>query len=294
MTMVAGATVALFPDAGPLITLAYADALDLLRKPGWPIMLVDMVLHEVTRNETPTSARIAAWARCGGVAVVKTKVFRHHTQSQAQAQAQTVSPVRKAHLGELAVQEAMNGFGLDAGRTGVFLFEDHKIARASFLLPDNCRKVSTRAYLLFLEQRGLIESAAGIERARVHRRVDAQRQARDRGDAGLRKGPGETACRLFPLGRRVAAADHGDAAVQLRQVERAGAQQVEHQRRVFDLEQRCRVAGIAQGHDAPGGARGVRALQPVAGLLQLRGEAFGHLLQRPRLRVRGHVQQRFA
>jgi len=47
--------------------------------------------------------------------------------------------------------------------TGVFLFEDHRIACASFLLPDNCRKVSTRAFLTFLAQRGLIESAADIE-----------------------------------------------------------------------------------------------------------------------------------
>jgi hypothetical protein len=44
------------PDAGPLITPAYADALDLLLTPGWPVLLVDMVLHEVTRNATPTSA----------------------------------------------------------------------------------------------------------------------------------------------------------------------------------------------------------------------------------------------
>lgn len=53
--------------------------------------------------------------------------------------------------------------------TGVFLFEDHKIARASFLVPDNCRKVSTRAFLAFLEQQGWIESAAEIERRAVQR-----------------------------------------------------------------------------------------------------------------------------
>jgi hypothetical protein len=28
------------PDAGPLITLAYADSLDLLLKPGWPVEIV--------------------------------------------------------------------------------------------------------------------------------------------------------------------------------------------------------------------------------------------------------------
>ncbi len=71
---------------------------------------------------------------------------------------------RKAHLGELAIQEVMNSFALsDPPKTGVFLFEDHKIARASFLLPDNCRKVSTRAFLLFLEQKGWVESAVDIE-----------------------------------------------------------------------------------------------------------------------------------
>lgn len=80
--------VILFPDAGPLITLANGDALDLLLKPGWTVSLVDMVLHEVTRNRTPTSLEIDAW-------------------------------------------------------------------------------VSNRAYLLFLEEKGLIESAAEIERKAV-------------------------------------------------------------------------------------------------------------------------------
>ena len=52
-------------------------------------------------------------------------------------------------------------------QTGVFLFEDHKIARASFLLPDCCRKVSTRAFLLFLEQEKLIPSSVEIERRAI-------------------------------------------------------------------------------------------------------------------------------
>ncbi len=155
------ANTTLLPDAGPLITLAYANALDLLLAPGWPVELVDMVLHEVTRNQTPTSERIAAWAskHCGPV--LETKVFRHYTQADKTA------PARRPNLGELAIQEAMNDLSLDDRRIGVFLFEDHKIARASFLVPDNCRKVSTRAYLMFLEQQGLIDSAAQIERAAI-------------------------------------------------------------------------------------------------------------------------------
>ena len=158
--------VTLLPDAEPLITLAYADALDLLLKPEWPVRLVDMVLHEVTRNETPTSKRIAAWIRESGLPpVIETNICRHYIESQTSAA--STPHARKPNLGELAIQEAMSAFGLAPRQTGVFLFEDHKIARASFLLPDNCRKVSTRAFLLFLEQHGLIDSAADIERRAV-------------------------------------------------------------------------------------------------------------------------------
>lgn len=152
------------PDAGPLITLAYADALDLLLKPGWPVLLVDMVLHEVTRNATPTSARIAAWAADRSIKIEATRTFAHY---QA-ARVDSGTEVRKSNLGEIAVQEAMNAVALAApGTTGVFLFEDHRITRVSFLLPDSCRKVSTRAWLLFLEGKGWIDSAADIERTAI-------------------------------------------------------------------------------------------------------------------------------
>ena len=163
------ANVVLLPDAGPLITLAYADALDLLFKPGWPIVLVDMVLHEVTRNQTPTSEKLAQWAAAGQVSIRTTRTFRHHQQMLAANPA----AARTANLGELAIQETMNDFALkeptpgQPQQTGVFLFEDHKIARVSFLLPDNCRKISTRAYLLFLEQQGWLASAADIERRAI-------------------------------------------------------------------------------------------------------------------------------
>lgn len=158
------ASVALLPDAGPLITLAYADALDLLFKPGWPLVLVDMVLHEVTRNQTPTSETLSNWVKANKVSIRTTRTFQHYQQTLA-AEAM---PARKSNLGELAIQETMNDFALDQPqKTGVFLFEDHKIARASFLVPDNCRKISTRAYLLFLEQKGWLASAAEIERRAI-------------------------------------------------------------------------------------------------------------------------------
>jgi len=158
------ADVVLLPDAGPLITLAYADSLDLLFRPGWTVALVDMVLHEVTRNQTPTSEKLARWAEIHKLPVLPTKISQRYQQNLS---ANVVAP-RKSNLGELAIQEAMNDFALESPpKTGVFLFEDHKIARASFLVPDNCRKVSTRAFLLFLEQKGWLESATEIERKAI-------------------------------------------------------------------------------------------------------------------------------
>ena len=150
--------VVLLPDAGPLITLAYADALDVLFRPGWSVTVVDMVLHEVTRNQTPTSEKLALWAKSNKLSVRTTKTFQHYQRTLGTSS-------RKSNLGELAIQEAMNEIALEQPpKTGVFLFEDHKIARASFHLPHNCRKVSTRAFLIFLEEKGWLESAAEIER----------------------------------------------------------------------------------------------------------------------------------
>ena len=158
-----GTTVTVLPDAGPLITLAYADALDLLLRPGWQVALVDMVLEEVTGNATPTSERIASWVTGHRLAVLPTKVFEHYKKAVGAA-----APIRKSSLRELAIQETMNGFALHyPPKTGVFLFEDHKISRASFLLPDSCRKVSTRAFLLFLEHEKLIPSSVEIERRAI-------------------------------------------------------------------------------------------------------------------------------
>ena len=150
----------MLPDAGPLITLAYAEALDLLFKPGWAVQLVDMVLHEVTRNATPTSQSLGAWASRHRLQILTTRTFEHHSRMAVNA----TSAPRKSTLGELAVQEVMGSFALTTPSTpGVFLFEDHKIARASFLLPESCQKVSARAFLLFLEQQGLIPSAAEVQ-----------------------------------------------------------------------------------------------------------------------------------
>ncbi|MEX0588550.1 MAG: hypothetical protein WD136_04770 [Cyanobium sp.] len=151
----------LIPDAGPWITLAYADALDLLLKPDWPLAMVDMVLEELTRSQTPTSQQIGSWVTGHRIPVLSTEVCRK------------AAGRRQRHLGEMAIQETMQALAMDEPpRRGVFLFEDHKIARATFLLPPGCLKVTTRAWLLYLERQGWLDSAVAIER----RAIEAGRQ----------------------------------------------------------------------------------------------------------------------
>ena len=146
------------------MTLAYADALALLFKPNWAVQIVDMVLHEVTRHLTPTSAKLGQFVREAKIPIVATELFKRHQTNLKN----DPSGVSTANLGELAIQEAMTTIAMARpAPTAVFLFEDHKIARANFIVPSNCRKISTRAYLQFLEQKGWLESASAIERSAI-------------------------------------------------------------------------------------------------------------------------------
>ena len=123
------------PDAGPLITLAYAGRLDLLLRPGWPLRLVDMVLHELTRNATPTRQAIQAFVAEHRPTLVTTATFLQLQAQQPRApNAPPGPPVRNAGLGELALQEAINNLALaQPPQPVILLFEDHKIARLHFI-----------------------------------------------------------------------------------------------------------------------------------------------------------------
>ena len=66
-------------DASPLITLAIADALDLLLLPRLPVVIPDMVRYEVARNlAKPGAQQITSWIRDNEptrVRVATTEVF---------------------------------------------------------------------------------------------------------------------------------------------------------------------------------------------------------------------------
>ena len=81
--------VVLIADAEPLITLAYADSLDVLFKPGWSVQLVDMAVHEVTRNQTPTSSKIQEWITEHSIQVRQSTTYQRYLLRCTQCERET-------------------------------------------------------------------------------------------------------------------------------------------------------------------------------------------------------------
>lgn len=147
------------PDAGPLITLAYAKRLDLLLALGLRVVVVDMVKQELIRHPTETSEAIISFIDQNPISIAETDIGSEAASKGAD--------FKKSHAGERAIQEFLFNFSdevqnLKRERYALLLFEDHKIAGTNFVLPDNVYVLSTRAFLDRLEKRHIIKSAAAI------------------------------------------------------------------------------------------------------------------------------------
>ena len=107
---------------------------------------------------------IGAWVSQNKLQLLPTEIHQNYLASLAKDAAKP----KKSNLGERALQEAVSKLVLGHPEmASVLLFEDHKISRAAFGLPESCRKVSTRAFLAFLEQQGWLQSAVAVERKAI-------------------------------------------------------------------------------------------------------------------------------
>ncbi|WP_343732388.1 hypothetical protein [Duganella sp.] len=124
-------------DAGPLITLAVADALDTLKLLGARVIIPDMVHFEVTRH-TEEFAEFAAMLALNPALHLRNR-------------------------GERAAAEVLAN-ELDGMDAGLLLFEDTDIRKANFLVrvPDNVLILSTSTFLHGLQRRHLIADAEAI------------------------------------------------------------------------------------------------------------------------------------
>ncbi len=149
-------------DAGPLITLAVADALDTLTLLGVRVVIPDMVRFEVTRHiAKPGAQELLAWLDLN-----RDTVEIGDTEEYAEFSALlALNPaLRTRNRGEMAAAEILArelAAGIDAG---LLLFEDSDVRKTNFLvrIPDNVLILSTSTFLHGLQRRHLIPDADEI------------------------------------------------------------------------------------------------------------------------------------
>ena len=158
-------------DSGPLITLAVAGSLDALLLPGLPVIVPDMVRHEVIQDlSKPGAILVAEWIRANhshAVSVASTEIFEEFTVLKS------VNPATKTkNRGEQAAAEVLGKALEDQDFGAILLFEDSAVRKTNFLtrLPDCVVITSTSEFLFGLESRGLLQGAQLI----LQRAVDVR------------------------------------------------------------------------------------------------------------------------
>jgi len=150
-------------DSGPLITLAIAGALDVLFLPGLPVIVPDMVRHEVIADlSKPGAMLVADWIRANNphrLSVAPTEVFEEFMLLKS------INPATKTKSrGEQAAAEVLTKVLERQDFGAVLVFEDSAVRKTNFLLrlPDAVVVASTSEFLFGLESRGVIASAQAI------------------------------------------------------------------------------------------------------------------------------------
>ena len=162
-------------DTSPLFTLALADALDVLLRPGLSVRIPDAVYVEATRvRGAPGAERILEWinAHLDLVQIVPTDIGIDQQRRLEEGRG-----VRG--LGELAAIEALERFlRSDTTAEALLLFEDSDIERRRAVVDQRVSLISTGDFLRELETAGLVQSADHIldQAAAQGRNIERQRR----------------------------------------------------------------------------------------------------------------------
>ncbi len=144
------------PDATPLITLAAADSLDLLLKPGVPVFIPDGVHWEAVRfPNKPGAADIVDWLQKS-----RKMVHIEATQEFANSEILRESGKRVRGMGERCALELVNLQSKDEpGSKSILLYEDSDVVGLRLLQPGDVDTLTTADFLHVLEDARLIQSA---------------------------------------------------------------------------------------------------------------------------------------
>ena len=157
--------VVVVPDMSPLINLAAAGRLTLLQEFG-RVVVMDIVAYEASDDPSrPWAQDVAAWLAEGQrpgtnlpVEVVKTEI------GEAYRLARQANPqFRMQNAGESAIRDWLVDTLPEIGGPALVVYEDKKMPR--LIQREHLVQVvvvaTTRAFLAFAEERGLIASAEG-------------------------------------------------------------------------------------------------------------------------------------
>lgn len=148
------------PDSSPLITLAAADALDALLKPGLPVLVPDGVHWEVTRYvDLQGASEVVEW-----MAANADQVLLRATQEFLNSQALVAAGARRIRsLGENCAREVVDREAeRDPDGRSILLYEDSDVTLLKIINAERVDALTTADFLAELERARLIQSADKI------------------------------------------------------------------------------------------------------------------------------------
>ncbi len=155
----------IIPDAGPLITLAIADRLELLQSFGRPVIIMDVVKEEcLHKSDAPEYPRLKAWFEKTGenqMRIMSTPfltVFKDAARQRAEGGDEHATQ----GLGDATIAWFVANISRfhSADDIGLVLTEDASFGDVA--LRRDVHVLSTRAWLHGLENAGVIPSAADV------------------------------------------------------------------------------------------------------------------------------------
>lgn len=182
-TMTKRAVRIVLPDAGPLISLACGDALDLLLsfEDNVRIVLTDVVEYEATHrsDDLPNAKAIKQFLHDnrGRIDVIPTTVGSLALDDIKRKQEAGLPASLPKDIGELSITSFVISLRTaNPGDPTLVIVEDDWFESNAYALPGNLHLLSTSAWLDGLEQLRIIESAAlirsRIQQARPNFRAD--------------------------------------------------------------------------------------------------------------------------
>jgi hypothetical protein len=168
-------------DTSPLITLALADALDVLLRPGVPVSIPDAVYIEATRVRAAAGAgSIVEWINenLDRVRIVPTEIGID--QQRRLEEGRTIRA-----LGEQAALEVLDRFlSSHPDAEALLLFEDTDVARRRAIVDQRVGLITTGDFLRELEAAQLIQSSDHILQLAAERGRNVERQRQAASDTG--------------------------------------------------------------------------------------------------------------